>query len=112
MPMGTPFPVASAEPLSPAARSIEEVHRQIIEMRNQKPVEYVPPPVPQGIKDKTNLELEEGRRRNAMALAERQKALPPKKDPSEGTTDPVYRPGDHVPNMDQGQVATKSYKTL
>lgn len=112
MPMGTPFPVASAEPLSPAARSIEEVHKQIIAMRAEKPPEYVAPPVPQGILDKTRLEQEEGKRQNARQAAERSAALPPKVDKSEGTTDPVYRPGDYVPNMDQGQAPTKSYKTL
>jgi hypothetical protein len=110
--MGTPFPVANAEPLSQAARSIEEVHKQIIEMRNQKAPEYVAPPVPVGIAEKTRLELEEGKRQNARQAAERANALVPKPDKSEGTTEPVYRPADYVPNMNQGQTVTKSYKTL
>jgi hypothetical protein len=111
--MGTPFPVATEDQLSPAARSIEEIQRQIIEMRNEPPPVYTPPPVPQAIAEKTRLEIEEGKRRNALALAERNRARPqPKADPTEGKTEPVYRPGDFIPNVDQGQVTTKSYKVL
>lgn len=115
MPMGTPFPVASAEQLSPAARSIEEIHARILEKRNEKPPEYIPPPIPAAIQEKTRLEMEEGKRRNELAVAERAKAaaIPqPKPSHAEGTTVPVYRPGEFVPNMDQGQQATKSYKVL
>jgi hypothetical protein len=112
MPMGTPFPVATEDQLSPAARSIEDVHKQIIAMREEKPPVYVAPPVPAGIAEKTRLEIEEGRKRNAMALAERERATQPKKDPADGRTDPVYRPGDFVPNIDQGQIVSKSYKSL
>lgn len=112
MPMGQPFPVATEQPLSQAARSIEDVHRQIIEMRNQKPPEYVPPPVPAGVAEKTRLEIEEGRRQNARQAAERAAQAQRRADPSEGTTEPVYRPPEFVPKMDQGHIVTKSYKTL
>jgi len=112
MPMGQPFPVASEDQSSQAARSIEDLHARIIAMRNEKPPEYVPPPLPAGIAEKTRLELEEGRKQNARQAAERAAAMVPKVEKSEGTTEPVYRPADYVPNMNQGQVANKSYKTL
>lgn len=104
-----------AEVLSPAARSIMAVHDQIRAMRNQKAPEYVPPPRPQALIDATNAELAEGARQNALAAANRAKALPHKKAPSEGSTEPVYRPGDHVPSLstDAAQhVPTRSYKVL
>jgi len=115
MPMGTPFPVASAEELSPAARSIDATHARIKAAwaeAAKEPEPTPPAPLPAGIAEKTRLEIEEGRRRNAMALANRAQAQPPKKDPSEGTTEPVYRPGEFVPNMEQGHIPTKSYKVL
>lgn len=100
------------ETLSPAALRLREVHDQIRTMRNKPKPVYVPPPLSPVMAERTRLEMEEGQRRNAMALAARAAIQQPKKDPTEGTTEPVYRPGDHVPNMTQGQATTRSYKTL
>jgi hypothetical protein len=115
MPTAPLTPEIPAEMLSPAARSILAVHDQIRAMRNQKAVEYVPPPRPQALIDATNAELAEGKRQNALAAERRAMALPHKKSPSEGSTDPVYRPGDHVPALstDVAQhIPTKSYRVL
>lgn len=122
MPITPQSAVPTEEAPSQAARSLEELHSKILEMRNQKAPEYVPPPLPQGIITRTQLEMEEGKKRNEQAKAERDAALQraseaaeakrKKEAAIEGTTEPVYRPADYVPNMDQGQTPTRTYKSL
>ena len=47
-------------------------------------------------------------------MAEEAKATrpQPKPDKTEGTTTPVFRPGDFVPNMQQGKQVSASYKVM
>lgn len=100
------------ETLSPAAKRLRAVQEEILARRNTPKPEYVPPPVPPAIAEKTRLEIEEGRRRVAAAEAAKQNRPPPPRDPATGTMEPVYRPKDFVPNMNQGQQVTKSYKVM
>ena len=100
------------EVLSPAAKRLQAVQTEILARRNVQPQTYTPPPVPAGIAEKTRLEIEEGQKRVAMAEAQKQNRPAPKKEPDATTTTPVYRPADFVPNMSQGQNASKSYKAL
>jgi hypothetical protein len=104
-----------AEVLSPAARSQDAIREQIRAMRYQVKPEYIPPPRPQALIDATNAEMAEGARRIAMAEASRAQALPHKKSPSEGSTEPVYRPNDHIPSLstDAAQhIPTKTYRVM
>ena len=115
--MQTPQPQSLEVPqemLSPAAKRLKAVQEEILAKRaaeRNKPV-YVPPPPPPQIAEQTRLEQEEGRRRNEMANAQAAKRPVPKLEPDATVHVPVYRPVDFVPNMNQGQVATKSYKAL
>jgi len=97
--------------LSPAAKRLKLVQEEILANRNKVIVPPEPQPVPPAIAEKTRLEMEEGRLRNKLA-AEAKIVRPVHKDPSAGQTTPVYRPADFVPNMNQGQTSTKSYKAL
>jgi hypothetical protein len=107
MPMGKPFPVATEDQASPAARSIEELHERIIAMRNEKPPEYVAPALHPAIAENTRLEMEEGAKRVAYIENERAKLLQPK---PEVESTPVYRPAEYVPDMNHGFVAGKTLK--
>ena len=100
------------EILSPAAKRLRAVQEEILARRNEVKPEYVPPPPPPGIQEKTRLELEEGRRRVAMAEEAKVKRPQPKREAGDGHTVPVYRPADFVPNMKQGQQVTKTYKVM
>lgn len=100
------------ETLTPADKRLREIHAQIIAQRNAKPPVYVAPPLPPGIAEKTRLEIEEGRKRNAMAEEAKATRPQPKPDKTEGTTTPVFRPGDFVPNMQQGKQVSASYKVM
>jgi hypothetical protein len=85
---------------------------KVLANRNKVEPVYTPPPPPAQIAEQTRLEMAEGARRVALA-AEAQKVRPaPKRDPSQGTTTPVYRPKDYVPNMKQGTDAILKPQTL
>src|ERR1035437_2416817 len=87
------------------------VAKVLANLNKVEPV-YVPPPVPPAIAAQTQLEMAEGAKRVALA-AEAQKARPvPKRDPSQGTSTPVYRPKDYVCNMKQGTNEILKPKTL
>lgn len=91
------------ETLSPAAKRLIAVRDEIMARRNVKPPVHVVQPVPAGIAEKTRLEVEEGKKRVAMAKANQANRPVPKPDKSEPTTTPVYRPLDFVPNFNQGK---------
>lgn len=93
------------EQLSPAAKRLREVHQEILARRNVKPPEYTPPPRPAALIEQTRLEQEEGARRVAMAKAQREAVRIPKPVAPEAVTEPVYRPGNHVPGMGLNGVA-------
>ena len=97
--------------LSPAAKRLKAVQEEILARRNAPKPVYIPPAPPPGIVEKTRLEIEEGRRRNAMAEEARANRPVPKADPS-ATMTPVFRPADFVPNMSQGHQVDKSYKVM
>lgn len=68
--------------------------------RNKPEPVYVPPaPHPRQL-EQTRLEMEAGAKRVAENEAEQRPVHP--RDPSEGTSTPVYRPVEFVPNMNQG----------
>lgn len=77
--------------------------KSVIESRMKREEPPPPPPPPtQRQLERTRLEMEAGRKRVA-ANEEQAKLRPqPKPEPSDGTTVPVFRPQDYVPNMDQG----------
>jgi hypothetical protein len=113
--MGQQFPVAQPEVLSQAAKSQNDIRAEIMKMRNEPVPEYIPPPRPAALIEATRLEMEEGARQNALAQANRAAMLPKPKPATEGSTEPVYRPGDHVPNLatDVAQhVPTKTYRVM
>jgi hypothetical protein len=63
-----------------------------------KPIETPPPPMTERQMTATQLEIEAGRRTQARHAAQQAHRPVPKKDPNEGFTTPVYRPGDVVPD--------------
>src|ERR1017187_2285146 len=85
---------------------------KVLANRNKVEPVYIPPPVPPAVAAHTQLEMAEGAKRVALSV-EAQKARPvPKRDASQGTSTPVYRPKDYVPNMKQGTNEILKPKTL
>ncbi len=70
-----------------------------------------PPPPPQPATnrqlERTRLEIEAGQRRVAANEAQAKLRPQPVREVSDGTTTPVFRPQDYVPNMDQGKVGAR-----
>ncbi len=70
-----------------------------------------PPPPPQPATnrqlERTRLEIEAGQRRVAANEAQAKLRPQPVREASDGTTTPVFRPQDYVPNMDQGKVGAR-----
>jgi len=85
---------------------------KVLANRNKVEPVYVPPPVPQAIATQTQLEMAEGAKRVALATEAQKNRPVPKRDPSQGTSTPVYRPKDYVPNMKQGTDAVLKPRTL
>lgn len=92
----------------------EDFMRKVLEARNKANAPPPPPqPAPQAVLERTRQEMEEGRRQNEKHAAHyAAHPMPRGHNPMAPETTAVYRPTDHVPNMEQGQVPTQTYKTL
>jgi hypothetical protein len=93
---------------SEAAKTNAAFYAKLLARRNTPPAVPVPQPVAKRITDQTKLEMAEGARISAIH-AERSRVIPrPKPSPREvaaqGTTVPVFRPDDYVPDMNKGYV--------
>lgn len=80
--------------------SLQEFIKKVHAARAAKPVEQAPPAPSPRQAERTNAELEAGRRRVAYAAEQASNRPRVVRDKTEGSTTPVYRPGDHVPNLD------------
>ena len=95
---------------SAVARSNREVYERIMAARNAPPAVPVPQPVAKRITDQTSAEMREGARLSAVH-AERARTIPrpqpsPREVAAQGTSTPVFRPADYVPDpmRNQGDV--------
>lgn len=75
-----------------------------------KAVEHVPPTPTERQKTQTEMEQEAGRRAVQRHTAQAAHRPQPKPDPAEGYTTPAFRPGDHVPGMNSGQLGARNIK--
>lgn len=75
-----------------------------------KAVEYVPPSPTDRQKTQTELEQEAGRKAVARAASQAAARPQPKPDPSDGYSTPAFRPGDHVPGMNSGDLGARNIK--
>lgn len=80
---------------------------KIMEERNKPEPVYVPPAQHPRQVEQTRLEMEAGAKRVAENEVEQGNRPVPVRDPSEGTSTPVYRPVDFVPGMNQGNVSAR-----
>lgn len=73
--------------------------------RNPEPKVYTPPPVSERMAEQTRLEMEAGRKRveEFDAMQASRPRPTPIVDPREGTSVPVFRPADFVPDQRKGQ---------
>jgi hypothetical protein len=69
-----------------------------------KPKEYVPPPRTERQMSALEEELEAGRKAQQKAEAQQASRPVPARDPAEGSSVPVYRPGDMVPDPVSGKL--------
>jgi hypothetical protein len=72
--------------------TLEELHARIRAARAPKP-EYTPPPPTPRQQAQINAEMEAGRRASERAAAQQANRPLPVKDPTEGSTSSVHRPG-------------------
>ena len=92
---------------SHAAHTNREVYERILASRNAPPAVQIPQPVAKRITDQTTAEMKEGARISAIH-AERSRTIP-RSQPSQrevaaqGTTTPVFRPADFVPDPTRNQ---------
>lgn len=82
-----------------ASRGYDALHEAFARHNEtSKPKEYVPPPRTPRQMSVLQEELEAGRQAQARAQAQLDARPPPERDPNEGFTNPVYRPGTVVPD--------------
>lgn len=94
-------------------RKIREFMQKVVEARTarekaEQPVP--PPPLTESQRAQITAEQEAGRR--AVARHKEQQALrpPPVREKTDGSSNPVFRPSDYVPNMDKGHVGARDVK--
>lgn len=90
-------------------RRVTEFMKQVVEARmaREKAEQPVPPP-PMTERQKTQIEEEQEAGRRAVAKhAEQQKLRPPPPARDPGSSNPVFRPGDYVPDMSKGNVGAR-----
>jgi hypothetical protein len=116
-----PVPEAPIEPLAPPADDLIKIDNSLDD-EDQKKVraflqevvaartarakaEQPVPPAPLTDRQKQQIaDEQEAGRRSLAKHAEQQKARPaPVREPTEGTSNPVFRPGDYVPDQMKGQ---------
>lgn len=93
----------------PQPRTLEELHERIRAHRQPKPA-YVPPPRTERQQAQLEAEMAAGRRSTERAEARQAFRPPPQRDRTEGTNNPVKRPGDvdEYRNSFKRQVQTQS----
>jgi hypothetical protein len=94
--------------LSEVALANQAIYDKIMEARNQPPaVRKLEPPIP-FVTEQTKREMAHGAAMNKHfeAIKNAPRAVR-RVDNSGGTNTPVYRPRDHVPNFNQGNVSVK-----
>lgn len=94
-------------------KKVREFMQKVVEARTarEKAEQPVPPP-PMTDRQKAAIAEEQEAGRRALARhAESQKLRPPPvREKSDGSSNPVFRPGDYVPSMDKGQVGARDVK--
>lgn len=97
-----PVPVNSPEEEEPMvsvmAKGLDYLHQKMREHANRPKPVYVPPPMTDGMRARIEEEQAAGRRAVEKHAAQQASRPVPVRDPSEGFTTPVYRPGDVVPD--------------
>ena len=108
-----PGQVAAEAVESDAARKNRAIYERILAARNQPPAVPVPQPVARRITDQTRVEMAEGARMSAIH-AERTRTIKRPQPSSreiaaQGSTTPVFRPADFVPDpvKNQGNVRSQ-----
>lgn len=81
-----------------AAQGMEYLHRKLREHANKPKLVYTPPPITESMAERIREEQEAGKRAVAKHAAQQASRPQPPRDPKEGFTNPVYRPGDVVPD--------------
>lgn len=76
---------------------VEEFARKYYEQQNEQPKEYIPPPMTERQVSSREAEMRAGAARVKHFEDQKKLRPPPVRDPHEGTTTPVFRPGDYVP---------------
>lgn len=108
-------PQKSFEDMTPEEQRAEFV-RKVMAQRAEDEKEPPPPP-PLTERQRSQLEAEMARGKEALKkheenlAAQRAAQAAAPRDPAEGTTTPVFRPEDYVPNMKQGKAASASART-
>lgn len=91
-------------------RKVREFMEKVVQARQakEKAEQPVPPP-PMTERQRAAIEEEQAAGRRALARhAEQQKLRPPPvREKSDGTSNPVFRPGDYVPNMAHGNTGAR-----
>lgn len=87
--------------------------RKVMAERAEAALRDVPsPPTPLTERQRAQIEAEMEAGRNALAkhraALEAQQGKPVERDPTAGTSTPVFRPEDYVPNLNQGKTASGS----
>lgn len=120
----TPSPKAPKKPkpeptidIAPATVEIrkrdlewKEFSDQVLAARTQPKPEVVPPKPTERQMTQTQREMEAGRKRSEAAEEQYKKIRAAVRDGSEGSTTPVFRPRDHVPNMDSKDPLIRTLK--
>ena len=88
----------------------KEFSDKVLAARNVPKPEVVPPTQTPRQMTQTQLEMEAGRKRSEAAAEQYAKLKPVVRDGSEGSTTQVFRPRDHVPNMDSKDPLIRTLK--
>lgn len=87
-------------------RIVQERARQLqarVDRSNKPKPAPVPPPIPPALLDQRHAEMEAGRKMVAHHNSLKALRPQPKANSNEGTTTPVFRPGDYIPDQRKGQ---------
>lgn len=104
------FQVPDEPPKTEAEQRKEAFVARVMEIRNKPVANVVLAPATPRQLNQTQLEMAAGQR--AVARHQQQEAARPrpvvKPDPTQGTTTPVFRPADYVPDQRKGQGHVKA----